>query len=146
MSEDHCLGEVSIFTIFTELNNLTLTFPMRLAIEDATSIDADEMMLVVKNMEPSFPSGNSNLRLKKYVIQDSDAKPEAKASRPSRMNKLITINARFLSTDEKKDSLRGSWSSGLSSIKGRSLPKYLAGHEMHCPSSSAHPKSPRHSD
>lgn len=119
MGKDHSLDEFSISVILMGLNNLTLTLPMRLAIEDAASVDADEMMLVVKNMEPSFPSGNSNLRLKKYVIQDSEAKPEAKASRPSRMNKLITINARFLFTDEKMDCLRASWSSGLSSSKGR---------------------------
>lgn len=47
-----------------------MTLPIRLAIEDATSIEAEEMMLVVKKIEPSLPSGRSNLRLKKYVIHD----------------------------------------------------------------------------
>lgn len=52
------------------IGNLTLTLPIRLAMDDATNTDAAAMMLVVKNMEPSSPSGRSNLRLKKYVIQD----------------------------------------------------------------------------
>lgn len=43
---------------------------MRLAIEDATNVDAEQMILVTKKMEPRLPSGRSNLRLKKYVIQD----------------------------------------------------------------------------
>lgn len=43
----------------------TLMLPMRLAIDEATSMDAAEMMLVVKKMEPSLPSGRENLRLKK---------------------------------------------------------------------------------
>jgi hypothetical protein len=38
--------------------------------EDATSIEAAEIKLVVKKIEPSSPSGRENLRLKKYVIQD----------------------------------------------------------------------------
>lgn len=63
----------NISTCFCSLgseNSLTLTFPNRLAMEEATSIDAAETMLVVKKMEPSWPSGSENLRLKKYVIQD----------------------------------------------------------------------------
>jgi hypothetical protein len=48
----------------------TLTLPMRLAMEDATNMDAAEIRLVVKKIEPSSPSGRENLRLKKYVIQD----------------------------------------------------------------------------
>ena len=47
----------------------TLTFPIRLAMDDATNMDAAEIRLVVKKIDPSFPSGSSNLRLKKYVIQ-----------------------------------------------------------------------------
>lgn len=43
---------------------------MRLAMDEAISMDAAAMMLVVKKMEPSLPSGRVNLRLKKYVIQD----------------------------------------------------------------------------
>jgi hypothetical protein len=49
---------------------LTLTLPIRLAIEDATSIDAAEIELVTKKIVPSSPSGKLNLRWKKYVIQD----------------------------------------------------------------------------
>ena len=48
----------------------TLTLPIRLAMEDATNVEAAWMILVVKKIEPSAPSGNVNLRLKKYVIQD----------------------------------------------------------------------------
>ena len=48
----------------------TFTLPMRLATEDATSIDAAEMELVTKKMVPSSPSGKLNLRWKKYVIQE----------------------------------------------------------------------------
>lgn len=48
----------------------TFTLPMRLAIEEATSIDAAEMELVTKKMVPSSPSGKLNLRWKKYVIQE----------------------------------------------------------------------------
>jgi hypothetical protein len=49
---------------------LTFTLPIRLAIEDATSIDAAEIELVTKKIVPSSPSGKLNLRWKKYVIQD----------------------------------------------------------------------------
>lgn len=49
---------------------ITLTLPNRLAIEDATSMEAAAMLLVMKNMVPSSPSGRSNLRWKKYVIHD----------------------------------------------------------------------------
>lgn len=48
----------------------TLTLPIRLAMADATNVEAAWMILVVKKIEPSAPSGNVNLRLKKYVIQD----------------------------------------------------------------------------
>lgn len=48
----------------------TFTLPMRLAIEDATSIDAAAMELVTKKMVPNSPSGKLNLRWKKYVIQE----------------------------------------------------------------------------
>lgn len=44
--------------------------PMRFAMEEAISIEPAAMMLVVKKMEPSLPSGSENLRLKKYVIHD----------------------------------------------------------------------------
>ena len=40
--------------------------------EDATSIDMEAMMLVVKKMEARLPSGRENLLRKKYVIQDLD--------------------------------------------------------------------------
>lgn len=43
----------------------TLTLPMRLAMEDATSIEMEQMMLVVKKMEARFPSGRENLLRKK---------------------------------------------------------------------------------
>lgn len=43
---------------------------MRLASDDATSMDAAEMLLVTKKIVPSSPSGRLNLRWKKYVIQD----------------------------------------------------------------------------
>jgi hypothetical protein len=49
---------------------LTFTLPIRLAIEDATSIDAAAIELVTKKIVPSSPSGKLNLRWKKYVIQD----------------------------------------------------------------------------
>lgn len=38
--------------------------------EDATSIEMEAMMLVVKKMEARLPSGRENLLRKKYVIQD----------------------------------------------------------------------------
>jgi hypothetical protein len=43
---------------------------MRLARDEATSMDAAEMMFVVKKIVPSSPEGRLNLPLKKYVIQD----------------------------------------------------------------------------
>ena len=49
---------------------LTFTLPIRLAIEDATSIDVAEIELVTKKIVPSSPSGKLNLRWKKYVIQE----------------------------------------------------------------------------
>lgn len=47
-----------------------MTLPIRLAMEDATSIEMEAMMLVVKKMEARLPSGRENLLRKKYVIQD----------------------------------------------------------------------------
>lgn len=47
-----------------------MTLPMRLAMEDAISIEMEQMMLVVKKMEARVPSGRENLLRKKYVIQD----------------------------------------------------------------------------
>lgn len=38
----------------------TLIFPKRFAIEDATSMEPAEMILVVKKREPSFPSSMPN--------------------------------------------------------------------------------------
>jgi hypothetical protein len=38
------------------VKTIVLTFPNRLAMEDATKIDAAEIRLVVKNKEPNFPS------------------------------------------------------------------------------------------
>lgn len=75
MGEDHCLfplvfsqyyGEWVVF----EMGEGTLTLPMRLAMEDAISIEMEQMMLVVKKMEARVPSGRENLLRKKYVIQD----------------------------------------------------------------------------
>lgn len=37
--------------------------------DDATSIEVADIILDVKKIDPSCPSGRSNLRLKKYVIQ-----------------------------------------------------------------------------
>ena len=48
----------------------TLIFPNLFAMEDARSIDAAAMILVVKNSEPSVPSCILNLSLKKNVTQE----------------------------------------------------------------------------
>lgn len=53
---------------------LTFTLPIRLAIDDATSIEAAATILDMKNIVPSWPSGRLNLRRKKYVIQDLDSR------------------------------------------------------------------------
>jgi hypothetical protein len=42
--------------VLRTLEALTWTFPMRLAIEEATSMEMADMMLVVKKSDPSFPS------------------------------------------------------------------------------------------
>ena len=44
--------------------------PMRLASEEARSMDTAAMQLVTKKMEPSFPSARLNLVWKKNVCQD----------------------------------------------------------------------------
>lgn len=44
--------------------------PKRLAMDEARSMEAAAMMLVVKKREPSRPSGRSNLSLKNHVTQD----------------------------------------------------------------------------
>ena len=49
---------------------LTLTFPKRLAIEEATSIEIADIILVVKKSDPNFPSRRLNFDLKKYVTHD----------------------------------------------------------------------------
>ena len=41
--------------------------------EDATSIESEEIMLVVKKSDPNFPSWRLNLLLKKYVTHDLDS-------------------------------------------------------------------------
>jgi hypothetical protein len=46
------------------VKTIVFTLPMRFAIDDATSIDAADMMLVTKNSDPRAPSGRLNLRLK----------------------------------------------------------------------------------
>lgn len=61
---------VQLIAIEKGRRHYTLTLPIRLAIEDATSVDAEQIMFVTKKMEPRLPSWRSNLRLKKYVIQD----------------------------------------------------------------------------
>jgi hypothetical protein len=48
----------------------TWIFPNRFAIEDATSIDAAAMILVVKKREPSIPSLRLNLVLKNQITQE----------------------------------------------------------------------------
>jgi hypothetical protein len=48
----------------------TLIFPNRFAIEEATSIDAAAMMLVVKKREPSIPSLRWNFVLKNQITQE----------------------------------------------------------------------------
>lgn len=91
---------------------------MRLAIDDATSMDAAAILLVTKKIVPSSPSGRLNLRWKKYVIQDlvesgtssakndymtyRDANPEAKESNPNRMNSRMTSDHRSFSMDANK--------------------------------------------
>jgi hypothetical protein len=45
-------------------------FPKRFAIEEATSIDAAAMMLVVKNRDPSMPSRRLNFFLKNQITQE----------------------------------------------------------------------------
>jgi hypothetical protein len=87
---------------------ITLTFPKRLAIAAATSIDAADMILVVKNREPNFPSSRPNLLWKKSVTQDlvylsacscyevmkdlyNGTRPDAKESSPNNKQRLSTI-------------------------------------------------------
>jgi hypothetical protein len=50
--------------------DLTFTFPNRLAIEDAGSIERAAMKLVMKNIVPSLFSDKLNLLWKKKVIQE----------------------------------------------------------------------------
>lgn len=73
MGEDHCLFLLLVMDLGgegEEGEEGTLMLPMRLAMEDATSIEIEQMMLVVKKMEARLPSGRENLLRKKYVIQD----------------------------------------------------------------------------
>jgi hypothetical protein len=81
-----------------------------LAIEEATSIEIADIMLVVKKSDPNFPSCRLNFHLKKYVTHElypvsafkvsrgtmrlktySGARPDAKASNANRMHRLSTI-------------------------------------------------------
>lgn len=48
----------------------TLIFPNRFAIDEATSIEAAAMMLVVKKRDPSIPSSRSNFLLKNQITQE----------------------------------------------------------------------------
>jgi hypothetical protein len=60
MAEGKCVNTIVCQELSTELLStleaLTWTFPMRLAIEEATSMEMEDMMLVVKKSDPSFPS------------------------------------------------------------------------------------------
>ncbi len=73
--------------------------PIRLATDEATRVEAAAMMLVTKKMVPSWPSGRLNLPRKKYVIQDSEANPEANESTPNKMKRRITSDHRSFSMD-----------------------------------------------
>jgi hypothetical protein len=48
----------------------TFISPIRFDRDEATRVEAEEMMLVVKNREPSDPSARENFRWKKATIQD----------------------------------------------------------------------------
>jgi hypothetical protein len=48
----------------------TLIFPNRFAIDEATSMEAAAMILVVKNREPSIPSWRLNFFLKNQMTQE----------------------------------------------------------------------------
>jgi hypothetical protein len=48
----------------------TFIFPNLLAIEEARSMEAAAMMLVVKNRDPSLPSSRPNFSLKNQVTQE----------------------------------------------------------------------------
>lgn len=50
--------------------SFTLTLPILLEIDEATSIERADMIPVTEKIEPSVPSARLNLRLKKYVTQD----------------------------------------------------------------------------
>jgi len=52
------------------VKTIVLIFPNLFAIEEATSIDAAAMMLVVKKREPSIPSLRSNFFLKNQITQE----------------------------------------------------------------------------
>lgn len=52
------------------VKTIVLTFPKRLAMDVATSMENPAIIDVVKKMEPSSPAGRENLDWKKYVIQD----------------------------------------------------------------------------
>lgn len=47
------------------VKTIVFTLPIRLEIDEATSEEAEEMMLVVKKRVPSSPSAIPNLELKK---------------------------------------------------------------------------------
>ncbi len=59
------------------VKTMVLTRPMRLAMEEATRLEADEMRFVTKKSVPSLPSASANFRLKKYVIHEAGTRPEA---------------------------------------------------------------------
>lgn len=50
--------------------------------DEATSIEMEDIILVVKKRDPSFPSWRLNLLLKKYVTQD--------------LNSVLAIDADFV--------------------------------------------------
>ena len=66
------------------VKTIVFTLPMRLEMEEAAREEAEEMMLVVKNSVPSWPSGIANFTLKKYVIHEAGTRPEARESMAKR--------------------------------------------------------------
>ena len=112
MSKDHRLSMLSVYAQ-ADFRERALTLPNLLAIEDATIIEAAEMMLLAKKIDPSFPSGRLNLSWKKKVIQElychlavvrtyrgqgthrgsSDDSNESRANRTDRWKRISLLSA-----------------------------------------------------
>ena len=73
------------------VKTIVFTRPIRFAMDEATRLEIELAMFVVKNRLPRVPSATANFRLKKYVIHVRGTRPEASESTENNRQSLMSI-------------------------------------------------------